>query len=144
MNVTTIQSAIDITNLIIIVAALLVVVLSIGLLRRLLPSKLDKKRFQERWQILQRLCANEETWPLAIIDADKLLDEALKRSGFRGRTMGERLVAAQRKINDNDGVWFAHKLRNRTVHEETVKLKKRDVQTALHGFRDALKDLGAL
>jgi len=144
MNITTVPGAIDITNLIVITAALLVVVLGAGLVLRRRPRKLDTKRFQSRWLILQRLCANDETWPLAIIDADKLLDEALKRSGFRGRTMGERLVAAQRSLSDNDGVWFGHKLRNRIVHEETMKLRKRDVQAALRGFRNALHDLGAL
>jgi hypothetical protein len=30
------------------------------------------------------------------------------------------------------------------VHEEMKKLKKKDVMTALIGFREALKDLGAL
>src|ERR1700730_9860771 len=144
MNITTVPGAIDITSLIVITAALLVVVLGAGLVLRRRPRKLDTKRFQSRWLILQRLCANDETWPLAIIDADKLLDEALKRSGFRGRTMGERLVAAQRSLSDNDGVWFGHKLRNRIVHEETMKLRKRDVQAALRGFRNALHDLGAL
>jgi hypothetical protein len=57
--------------------------------------------------------------------------------------MGERLVSAQRDISDNDSAWFAHKLRNKIVHEE-VSLRKQDVQAALRGFRDALKDLGAL
>jgi hypothetical protein len=81
---------------------------------------------------------------LAIIDADKLLDDALKKRHFKGKTMGERLVAAQKNLSDNDAVWFAHKLRNRLVHETNVRLKKRDVQKALSGFRQGLRDLGAL
>jgi hypothetical protein len=58
--------------------------------------------------------------------------------------MGERLVAAQRTLSDNDAVWYAHKLRNRLVHEDNVRLTKRDVQKALSGFKQALRDLGAL
>jgi hypothetical protein len=58
--------------------------------------------------------------------------------------MGERLVSAQRDIKDNDGVWFGHKLRNRLVHENNVKLTERDVKDALIGIRAVLKDLGAL
>jgi hypothetical protein len=81
---------------------------------------------------------------LAIVDADKLLDEALKKRHFRGKTMGERLVSAQRMISDNDAVWYAHKLRNRLVHEPNVRLKKKEAQAALAGFRQGLKDLGAL
>lgn len=81
---------------------------------------------------------------LAVIDADKLLDDALKKRHFRGKTMGERLVSAQRSLSDNDAVWYAHKLRNRLVHEPDIKLKKKEAQTALTGFRQGLKDLGAL
>jgi Asp-tRNA(Asn)/Glu-tRNA(Gln) amidotransferase A subunit family amidase len=57
---------------------------------------------------------------------------------------GERLVSAQRDVSDNDGVWFGHKLRNRLVHENNVKLTERDVKDALIGIRGGLKDLGAL
>jgi hypothetical protein len=80
---------------------------------------------------------------LAIIDADKLLDEALRKHRFKGKTMGERLVSAQRMISDNDAVWYAHKLRNRLVHEPNVRLKKNEARTALAGFRQGLRDLGA-
>ena len=93
---------------------------------------------------MQKLCAKSETWPLAIINADKLVDEALKLIGYKGKTMGERLVAAQRTLTNNDGVWFGHKLRNKLVHEETTKVQKRDVQMALKGLRQALLDLGVL
>jgi tryptophan 2,3-dioxygenase len=108
------------------------------------PRKLKVGDFQNRWKELQKLCAKKETWPLAVINADKLLDDALKRLRFRGKTMGERMVAAQRSFTDNDGVWFGHKLRNRLVHEQEVKLKEAEVKDALIGIRQALKDLGAL
>jgi hypothetical protein len=111
--------------------------------RRNVP-KLNHEYFGMRWKELQALCSDKKTWPLAIIDADKLLDEALKRSRYRGKTMGERLVTAQHNISNNDSVWFAHKLRNKIVHEQHVSLKEADVKNALIGFRQALKDLGAL
>ncbi len=58
--------------------------------------------------------------------------------------MGERLVTVQRTLTNNDGVWYAHKLRNKLVHDQYDNLKERDVKEALIGFRQALKDLGAL
>jgi hypothetical protein len=100
--------------------------------------------FKPRWQEVQKLCGKSDTWPMAIINADKLLDDALKITGFKGKTMGERLVAAQRTLSDNDGVWFGHKLRNKLVHEDTPKLQKADVHIALKGLRQALIDLGVL
>lgn len=122
---------------------LLLLVVAAGWLSRR-PRKLNQEYYQHRWQQLQGLLKDQSSWPLAIIDADKLLDDALKRSRFRGKTMGERLMTAQHAIKNNDGVWYGHKLRNRLVHENDVKLKQHDVQDALLGIRAALKDLGAL
>lgn len=107
------------------------------------PRKLNREYYQKRWKELQQHCAREITWPMAIIDADKLLDDVLRRCNYKGKTMGERLVSAQRDLSSNDTVWFSHKLRNKIVHED-IKLKKRDVQSALKGYLQALKDLGAL
>lgn len=125
-------------------AAVLAVLLGVSLMMRRRAGRLDSKKFLARWQAVQQLCVKSDTWPLAVINGDKLLDEALRKSRCKGRTMGERLVSAQRRLSDNDGVWFGHKLRNRIVHEEMARLYRRDVQAALRGFRDALKDLGAL
>jgi hypothetical protein len=124
-------------------AGLAVVSFVVAKLLRRRPTKLNKEHFQTRWHNLQSHCAQPATWPMAIIDADKLLDDALKRLHYRGKTMGERLVSAQRDIISNDKVWFSHKLRNKIVHED-IKLNKRDVQNALKGYLEALHDLGAL
>jgi hypothetical protein len=115
-----------------------------GLLARRNKHVLNTAMYSQKWQELQKLLKDSATWPLAIIDADKLLDQALKDAGYKGKTMGERLVAAQRAIQSNDDVWFGHKLRNKLVHETDIKLKERDVKDALIGIRRALKDLGAL
>jgi hypothetical protein len=106
--------------------------------------KLNHEYFEYQWAELLARVKTPEGMVLAIVDADKLLDQALKKRHFKGKTMGERLVSAQRVISDNDAVWYAHKLRNRLVHEPNVRLKKREAQTALTGFRQGLKDLGAL
>jgi hypothetical protein len=109
------------------------------------PKKeLDRMHFRGKWRDLQRKCAKAETWALAVIEADTLLDEALKKKRFKGKTMGERLVSAQRSLTNNDGVWFGHKLRNQLVHQTDVALREKDVKHALLGIGQALKDLGAL
>lgn len=134
----------DTTTLASIVAmlALLAVVFGASFLR-FKPRPLNTTYFQKKWLEAQNLCKDKTTWPLAIINADKLLDEALKKRHYKGKTMGERMVSAQRMLSNNDGVWFGHKLRNRVVHEDT-KLREGDVKKALLGLRQALKDLGAL
>jgi len=110
--------------------------------RRMRPIK--SERFQDRWQEVQKLCSAKESWPKAVVDADRLLDEALKKRHIAGKNMGERLVRAQRLFTDNDSVWFGHKLRSKVEGDPETKLKEDEVKNALIGIRQALKDLGAL
>lgn len=100
--------------------------------------------FKQKWQELQKLCANKETWALAVQSADKLLDQALKKSRYRGKSMGERMVAAQRRLSDNDAVWFAHNLAKKIAVEPMKRLRESDVKRSLVGIRQALRDLGAI
>lgn len=137
-------SAKNIALVAIAVVLLFILIWGAAFVQKRRPGRLNSEHFAARWQALQKMCADKATWPLAIIDADKLLDDALKKSHVRGKTMGERLVTVQRSLTNNDGVWYAHKLRNKLVHEQYDNLKERDVKDALVGFRQALKDLGAL
>jgi hypothetical protein len=125
-------------------AFVLAVISIIAFLSKRRRRPLNVEYFAEQWKSAQGLCAKQETWPLAVINADKVLDDALKKCGYRGKSMGERLAAAQRDLSNNDSVWYGHKLRNKLVHESDVKLTKRNVQDALVGIRQALRDLGAL
>lgn len=123
----------------------LIVLVIIGRFTRRLPRKgLNHEYFQTRWVEVLAKVKTPEGMILAVIDSDKLLDEALKRRHFKGRTMGERMVSAQRTFSDNDAVWYAHKLRNRLVHEADVRLKENETKRALAGIRQGLKDVGAL
>lgn len=133
-------------TIVFLVAVIVFGILVLAVLSRFAPRRhthLDKNYFHEQWSTLLARVKTPEGMILAVVDADKLLDEALKKHHFRGKTMGERLVAAQRSLSDNDAVWYAHKLRNRLVHEPNVRLKKREAQQALAGFKQGLHDLGA-
>ena len=77
----------------------------------------------------------------AILDADKLLDYVLDRLGFEGH-LGEKLKKAGPRFSDLNGVWFAHKLRNKVAHE-LGDLNMDEARRALKNFKQALNDLGA-
>lgn len=108
------------------------------------PHALKQEHFQKKWKELQKCLADKKQWASAIIDADNLLGEALKKKHVPGKGIGERLVQVQRDLSDNDGVWYGHKLRNKLENEKNFRLKEADVKQALLGIRQALKDLGAL
>src|SRR3990167_4827039 len=111
------------------------VLMLIGVFGKHVPHRMNQKYFERKWLELLTRVKTPEGMMLAVIDADKLLDEALKRRNFRGKTMGERLVSAQRTMTNNDAVWFAHKLRNRLVHESDARIKEREAKAALAGIR---------
>jgi hypothetical protein len=127
----------------VVIAAIVILAIVVTVVRRR-PRKLKYDRLNSQWKSLQKLCADKAQWYVAVVDADKLLDDVLKRKRYKGKSTGERLVHAQHKLSDNESVWFGHKLRNRIVHENVKKISKQDTLEALSGFRRALKDLGAL
>lgn len=105
---------------------------------------LNIKHFKARWKEILNLAKDRKTWPQVVIEADKLVDEALKKRRFVGKTMGERLISATKELSDQDSIWRAHKLRNKIVHETGFKVKKAQMISAMEGYRTALKDLGAM
>ena len=111
---------------------------------RRIPKRLKVDQFIGDWKELQLYCRDKQTWPNAIQEADRLLDKALKRRKFKGKSMGERMVSAQRMITDNDRLWFAHNLSKKIIADPKLRLREDDVKIALIGFRQALKDIGAL
>lgn len=116
-----------------------------SLTRRGPRNTLDKDKYRSRWlAITQSAGSTTESWQFAIVGADKLVDSALRDRGIPGETMGERMKNGSAKITNIDGVWRAHKLRNRIAHEDNVQVSKRQANEALKIFKRALIDLGAL
>ena len=130
--------------LVVIFVGILVLLIVAAIVLRFAPKPTKKSKFQNKWKDLQKFCAHKETWPTALIKADDLLDMALKRRRYKGKNMGERLVAAQRVFTDNDDIWFAHKLTNKVREHPKSRLKEKDVKDALISMRQGLKDLDVL
>jgi hypothetical protein len=107
---------------------------------------LDKEKYQTAWLAiengLERLDGN--TYRLSVMEADKLLDEALKEMHVRGENLGERLKTGRNKFSNINAVWAAHRLRNQIVHERGVKVTYEQTTKALAVYRRALQDLGAI
>ncbi|MDZ7744886.1 MAG: hypothetical protein U5K77_03995 [Candidatus Saccharibacteria bacterium] len=114
------------------------------LIYRRIPKKLKVEKYQAKWKELQAFCKDKDTWKEAVIAADALLEDALKRRKFKGSRMGERLVSAKPRLTNNDSAWYAHNLYKKLAGDPEYKLKEDEVKKALLGFRQALRDIGAL
>ena len=106
----------------------------------------DKEEYQTDFLAIENSLTkeNELSFNAAVVEADKLLDKALMEMGLPGKTMGERMKAAQNKFSSNNSVWYAHKMRNQIAHERNFKVDYNKAAHALKAYRQALKDLGAI
>jgi hypothetical protein len=106
----------------------------------------EREDVAKHWTDVEALMKHGDAmrYRLALIQADAVLDLALKIKGFPGTTTGERLKFASKKHRDLKQAFWARSLRNSIVHEAGAELKIADAQRAIEAFRKALVILGAL
>lgn len=112
-----------------------------------LVSVAEKEKISREWgRVKARLRrGGDAELRLAVIEADQLLDAMLKRMGFGGDTMAERLEKVRPwQLANLPDVWVAHKMRNRLVHEPQSRITPYEAETALQIYEKAFKSLGLL
>ncbi len=80
-----------------------------------------------------------------MIESDSTLDEVLKKMGYLGDTIGERLEKINVAVHPSvEEVRNAHKIRNNIVHDPDFRLNLDEAKKAISIYEKALTDLGAL
>jgi len=105
------------------------------------------KKASKQWEKTKKRLEGglESEYKLAIIEADSMIDEVLKRIGHKGETLGDRLKELTPDLLSNiNDIWEAHKIRNNIVHDPDYKLSLREAQKAIEIYEKALTDLGAI
>lgn len=107
---------------------------------------MSKEEVKKKWTEIEGLLdkKNEVQYKMAVMEADKLLDQILKSLNYPGSTLGERLKFACHKNPRVKDVWWAHKIRNQLVHEADYRLSYNYAKKALNLFEQAFKELGVL
>lgn len=100
-------------------------------------SKHNKRKFLAYWNDIK----NSSDYYSAIINADKLLYNVLIKMGSTG-TMAEMLKENRILFSDINGLFDAHKARNRIVHDMDVVISSSMAKKFLKSFDRAFKDLG--
>lgn len=105
------------------------------------------RRTEKEWRkIKARLETEMESESkLAVIEADKMMDDILSQMGFGGANLNEKLdkMTAETLSNIQEVREF-HKVRNNIVHDPTYKLSLEEAKKALVVYEKALTDLHAL
>jgi len=112
-----------------------------------LQANMPKKRAQKSWKRAQThfFAGDENDLKIAIMEADKILEDALRHAGVRGVNLGDRLKNLKpEQVPNLDELWQAHKLRNQIAHESGFKLQRDLAERALGIYEKALQNLGVL
>lgn len=128
-------------------AVLLLMGLVVSLVRKLQRPELNgltPDKIKQLWvQIRQSAKQGKLGQKIAVIEADKLLDNVLKSLLIPGETMGERLKMAAYKYPRIKDIWPAHKIRNQLVHETSFELQG-EAGWVLDDYEQALRLLRVL
>ncbi|OGN09142.1 MAG: hypothetical protein A2998_00975 [Candidatus Staskawiczbacteria bacterium RIFCSPLOWO2_01_FULL_37_25b] len=111
------------------------------------PESAKGGALNSKWEEIVRHSEStrEAEWKLAIIEADTLVDDILKSANYPGDTMGERLTNIERgQLLSLDGLWEAHKIRNKLAHDVDYFLRYAEARRAITLYEAALKELDAL
>ena len=109
------------------------------------PIRAGEEALNGRWKEIRRhlVSSNDTEWRFAVIEADKIVDQALKQSGYPGETMGERMMLIDPgELRSLDSLWSAHKLRNIIAHNLDYKVRFAEAHEAIENYEKALRELG--
>jgi hypothetical protein len=110
------------------------------------PKQLDVEHYRVKWMEIEQQLKKDEpaTFSVVVLNADKLLDQALQARGLKGSTTADRMKSASKLFTNRNYVWSAHRLRNKIAHDADVRVTYDDARRALGDFKRALKDVGAI
>ncbi|MFA5358983.1 MAG: hypothetical protein WC310_04165 [Patescibacteria group bacterium] len=133
----------------IIIAAAIIVGLVFWFVKKSHPAPIDDfsaKKISEEWLQIEELIKQDSpnAWKLAVLEADKLVDYALKTLAVPGKDFGERIRAINYQLPSIRNVWPAHIVRNKLVHESDYQLDKKTAVRSVQQFKEALKTLKVL
>ena len=87
---------------------------------------------------------NPNDWKLAIIEADIILDDTLKRQGYAGPTLADRLKSiSPESLHSIRDAWDAHMIRNKIAHAGAdFVLTQKIARETIMRYERVFKELG--
>ena len=108
----------------------------------------DKSSKNQRWEAIEKHVSENspESWRIAIIEADILLEETLNKAGYVGKSLGEKLKTANPiSFTTVQDAWEAHKVRNEIAHVGSdFVLTKKNAQETIVRYGRVFKEFGVI
>ena len=102
---------------------------------------------KERWEAITKKFSlgTAESMRLAVIEADALVDTALKNMDIPGDHLADRLSNLDTEdLTTVNRLWRAHRLRNDLVHTPGFSLSSSDAELALNDYEAFLREIEVL
>lgn len=91
-----------------------------------------------RWERIIELVNTETSseWKVAVIEADKLLEEMINYLPIQGENLGDKMKKIDRSdFLTLDDAWEAHKVRNRIAHEPGFEISQHEARRVVGLFK---------
>jgi hypothetical protein len=108
---------------------------------------IKKKKLKIKWlEIKEKLKSeNESEYKVAVIEADNLIDDLLKKLGYKGENLSERLDNIYPgQVEHIEEIRRAHETRNRIIHEENFQISQKEAKETLDLYEKFLDFFGVL
>jgi len=106
----------------------------------------DREAVRRVWKEIEKMgsSSNEHELRQAVVKADSLLDDVLKKKEMQGADMARRIKFAMHRFPELRLIWRSHHLRNQIVHEHDQVFKASQLRGALKDYKKVLRILGAI
>jgi hypothetical protein len=101
----------------------------------------------EQWQSVRRKydSGHPDSIRLAVIEADKVVDNILKQAGYPGEHMADRLARLPGdQLSSLSRLWRAHRFRNQLVHSPDYQPEPEQASQAMEGYESFLREIKIL
>lgn len=113
-----------------------------------MKTPLPMRRMKKQWAEITKGMARDDPnfWRSSILGADGMLDEALRRIGYEGNTMEERLESIRTTVQfpNLEDAWRARKIRNFLVEDPSYSLSREAAEQTLEIYRKIFTDIGII
>ena len=110
-------------------------------------SPIPKHKMIKRWEsIMKRVEGdNPDEWRTAIFEADFMLDEILKKIGYKGATLDERLENIRpQQFPSLQDAWRAHRVTEFLAEDTSYPLTREVVDETVRIYRSIFTETGIL
>lgn len=107
----------------------------------------SKGKFMKKWsEILTRMeSGNISQFKAAILEADSIIDDVLRKIGYAGENMTERLASVSEiQIENIHDLRRAHEIRNKIIQDENYVISTEEAKEVLGIYENYLKEIELL